>query len=77
MSPRDAFFAKKKVIPWEEAEGCISAEMIAPYPPGIPVIRPGEIFTHEILHYLKQIRSSGGYIHGLSDETMETITVID
>lgn len=76
MSPREAFFAKKKVIPWNEAQGCISAEMIAPYPPGIPVIRPGEIFTSEILDHLKQIRSSGGYIHGLSDETMETLTVV-
>ncbi len=76
MTPREAFFAKKKVIPWEEAQGCVSAEMIAPYPPGIPVIRPGEIFTAEILDYLKQIRSSGGYIHGLSDETMETLTVV-
>lgn len=76
MSPRDAFFAKKKVIPWNDAAGHISAEMIALYPPGIPVIRPGEIFTDEILDLLKQIRSSGGYIHGLSDETMETVTVI-
>ncbi|MBQ1532800.1 MAG: aminotransferase class I/II-fold pyridoxal phosphate-dependent enzyme [Solobacterium sp.] len=77
MSPREAFFAKKKIIPWSEAKGCVSAEMIAPYPPGIPVIRPGEIFTDEILDHLKHVRASGGYIHGLSDETMETVTVID
>ncbi len=76
LLPREAFFAKKMVIPWEEAQGCVSAEMIAPYPPGIPVIRPGEIFTAEILDHLKQIRTSGGYIHGLSDETMETVTIV-
>ncbi|MCR5450320.1 MAG: hypothetical protein K6F23_13105 [Solobacterium sp.] len=77
MTPREAFFAKKKIILWSEAKGCVSAEMIAPYPPGIPVIRPGEIFTDEILDHLKHVRASGGYIHGLSDDTMETVTVID
>ncbi len=77
LSPRTAFFAKKKTIPWEEAAGCVSAESIATYPPGIPLIRPGEIFSAEILDYLKQVRRAGGQIHGLSDETMRTITVIE
>lgn len=73
ISPRDAYFAKKKCIPWEEAEGCISAELIDISPPGIALIRPGEIFTGEILDYLKQTV----YIHGLSDETMKTLLVVD
>ena len=77
MSPRDAFFAEKKRVPWKEAEGQISAEMIAPYPPGIPLIRPGELLTAEILDYLEQVKRSGGSVHGLSDETMETVMVID
>ena len=76
VSPRTAFFAEKTTIPWEDAEGCVSAEMIAPYPSGIPVIRPGEVFSSEILDDLKQIKRAGGRIHGLSDETMKTVTVI-
>ena len=77
ISPRDAYFAKKKAVSWEEAEGRVCAEMIDISPPGIPLIRPGEIFSADILNYLKQIRLSGAYIQGLPDETMETVMVID
>ncbi|MCR5794904.1 MAG: aminotransferase class I/II-fold pyridoxal phosphate-dependent enzyme [Solobacterium sp.] len=76
ITPREAFFAGKKTVSWEEAEGCISAEMIDLSPPGIPLIRPGEIFSREILDYLKQIRLAGGLIQGLPDDTMEKVTVI-
>ncbi len=77
ISPRDAFFAKKKSVPWKEAEGCVCARMIDISPPGIPLIRPGEIFSADILNYLKQIRLSGAFIQGLADETMETVMIIE
>jgi len=47
ISPRDAFFAPHSTVPVEEAIGMVSAEVVAPYPPGIPVLAPGERITSE------------------------------
>jgi len=53
MLPRDAFFAPKETVPAGLAAGRICAEQITPYPPGIPVIIPGERITAELLDYLR------------------------
>lgn len=76
MSPRDAYFAVPEIIPWDDAAGRISAEMLDIAPPGIPLIRPGEIITAELLDYLRQIRLSGALIQGLPDDDTETLAVI-
>lgn len=47
-TPRQAFFGEKKRIPWKEAKGKIAAEALIPYPPGIPLVNPGEQVTDEI-----------------------------
>jgi arginine decarboxylase len=49
MLPRDAMLGHTEMVPWRKAEGRISAEMICPYPPGIPVIAPGELITEAIV----------------------------
>ena len=54
VSPRLAFYSEKRVVPLEEAEGEISAEMLMAYPPGIPIICPGELITREVLIILKR-----------------------
>ena len=77
VAPRDAYFAKKKTVPFAQAQGRISGEMIYIYPPGIPLIRPGETISTDILAYLKQAGQSGAQIQGMTDETLETLTVID
>jgi lysine decarboxylase len=43
MLPRDAFFAPAETVPFKEAMGRISAELVTPYPPGIPAVAPGEV----------------------------------
>jgi lysine decarboxylase len=55
LSPRQALFSPRQTLPLERSEGRIAAEQIAPYPPGIPVIAPGEIVTKKHLAYLAQI----------------------
>lgn len=75
-APRKAFFAESERIDFKKAAGKISAEMIAPYPPGIPVIYPGEIITEDIHSFITEAVESRRHIHGFSDKTMKTIKII-
>jgi arginine/lysine/ornithine decarboxylase len=59
MLPRDAFFAAKQTVEADKAAGRICAEQITPYPPGIPVIIPGERITAELLDYLRTGLAAG------------------
>lgn len=76
MTPREAYFAQKSNVLWENCIGGISGEMIAPYPPGIPVIYPGEIITREIWEYVERFRIDGRHIHGPSDKSLSKIQVV-
>ncbi len=76
LSIRDAFFAPTQTIPTEQAIGHLSADLLCPYPPGIPLILPGEPITPEVLSKLNQILLSGGTITGLSDPTFKTLRVL-
>ncbi|MCA9859823.1 MAG: hypothetical protein KC438_08880, partial [Thermomicrobiales bacterium] len=77
MSPRDAFYSHQRAIPLEQAAGEISAELVIPYPPGIPVLAPGDVITVEKLEYLKFGAASGMYISGAADHQLRTIQVVD
>ena len=76
MTPRQAYFSEREEISWKDSIGRISAEMIAPYPPGIPVIYPGERISKEVWNYLESFRKSGRHIHGSRDGKLESIRVI-
>jgi arginine decarboxylase len=76
MLPREAFLGAAEEVPWRVAAGRISAEMICPYPPGIPIIAPGERLTSEIVGYLEQTVAMGGMVEGASDEALETFRVV-
>lgn len=58
ISPRKAFFAEKAEVPCQNSSGYICAEIISEYPPGIPLLLPGERITKEHIEYLKQNFSS-------------------
>ncbi|XP_038695003.1 arginine decarboxylase-like isoform X2 [Tripterygium wilfordii] len=75
MSPREAFFAKKKRVSIGESLGEICGELICPYPPGIPVMIPGEIITERALNYLLQVRHNGDVISGASDPLLSSLVV--
>lgn len=76
VSPRQAFFAPTQQLPIEQTVDRLCAELICPYPPGIPVLMPGEIISTEAIEYLQQILASGGSITGCSDFTLKTLKVL-
>ncbi len=76
MSPRDAFFANSHAVPLPAAIGCIAAEPIIPYPPGIPVLVPGERIGWNKLIYLAQVVAGGATCAGAADPCLLTIRVV-
>ena len=76
LSPRQAYFSATETIPLLQARDRISGELICPYPPGIPLLMPGEIITQETIHYLQELLKLGGIIAGCSDNTLTTVQVI-
>ena len=77
LSPRQAYFAPKKRISWENAKGKITGEALIPYPPGIPLVNPGEIITDEIWEYMEYYRREKLHFHGPSDKKLDTIQIIE
>jgi lysine decarboxylase len=75
MLPRDAFFGEVETVPIQAASGRIAAEQITPYPPGIPVILPGERITVDVLTYLKDGIAAGMVIPDAADGQLETVRV--
>ncbi|HOK24626.1 MAG TPA: aminotransferase class I/II-fold pyridoxal phosphate-dependent enzyme [Coprothermobacter proteolyticus] len=76
LTPREAFFAEKKVVPFREAVGAISAESVVLYPPGIPVIAPGERITEESFDYVMKRKEEGAEVQGTADPELEFIQVL-
>lgn len=76
LSPRKAFFAPTESLPIEQADERICAEIVCPYPPGIPALMPGELINLATLDYLQQVLTLGGTITGCSDPTLKTLKVV-
>lgn len=76
ISMRDAYFAKTEMIDAASAEGRISADLIAPYPPGVAVVAPGEVLTSQILQGLKASKDAGVRIAYATDATLASYRVV-
>ena len=76
LPPREAFFSMNETVGADAAVGRISAELIAPYPPGVPVLAPGELVTRQALDALREVRADGGRIAYAADPTLATLQVI-
>ena len=76
MPPRDAYFAPGEHIPIEESSGRIAAEKVTPYPPGVPVLVPGELITKPIIEYLRKGVEIGMNVTDVADSDLETIRVV-
>lgn len=63
-------------LPLEQAVGRIATEMIVPYPPGIPLILPGELFSKEVINYLRAIMDWGGRVRGLHQSSSPHVFVL-
>jgi len=76
LAPRAAFFASNQTVPADAAVGRVSAELVAPYPPGIPVLAPGELITAQTLAALRQAAADGSRIAYAADPSLATFQVI-
>jgi lysine decarboxylase len=76
LTPRDAFFAEREAVPWQEAAGRVCAEVVAPYPPGVPVLAPGERITEEALDGLRRASAGGARIAYAADPTLATVLAV-
>jgi arginine/lysine/ornithine decarboxylase len=75
LTPREAFFAADEAVPLFAADGRVAAEAITPYPPGIPLVMPGERFDSDVVGLLVALSSAGNPISA-SDPTMEFVKVV-
>ncbi len=73
--PRDAFFGEVEQVPADEAVGRVCAEMLTPYPPGIPAALPGELLDRAVVDYLRTGADAGMLIPDAADSTVATIRV--
>jgi arginine decarboxylase len=74
MNPRDAFFARTEQV--ADPVGRIAAEMVSPYPPGVPAILPGERFNAAVVKYLRAGKAAGMTIPDASDPELKTFRVV-
>ncbi len=76
LSPQEAFYADSEHVDFASAEGRIAAESIMCYPPGIPILAPGEKITSEVLEYLIYAQEKGCQITGAEDASLKTLKVV-
>ena len=66
LNMRDAFFGKSEKVNFKESAGKVSADFIIPYPPGIPVLTPGEVISKELIQYVNNLKSQNAEIIGIN-----------
>ncbi|KAG2484609.1 hypothetical protein HYH03_016563 [Edaphochlamys debaryana] len=76
LTPREAFFAATVRVPADEAVGRVSAELLCPYPPGVPAVFPGERLSAGALALLRATLAAGGAVTGAQDGTLQTLEVV-
>lgn len=77
LSPREAFYGESRSVPLEEAVGEVSAEAIMAYPPGIPLVCPGEVVTREIVDYVQALKQEEAELNGPEDPCLERLRVVN
>lgn len=75
-SPREAFFGKTEMVRGRHAAGRIAAEQLTPYPPGIPVVVPGECLNREVVDYLQSGIRAGMAVPDATDSSLEKFRVL-
>ena len=76
MTPQEAFYAAKRAMPIEQSAGQICSEFVMCYPPGIPILAPGERIAQEILDYIAYAKEKGCFLTGTEDIHIENINVV-
>ena len=76
LEPRAAFFAGRETIDFEAAAGCIAAEQVMFYPPGIPILAPGDVIEPASMYYIRSMQQLGLKVVGPADTTLKTIQIV-
>jgi arginine/lysine/ornithine decarboxylase len=76
LTPQEAFYSEKKSLPTAQTAGCICGEFVMCYPPGIPILAPGERITREILDYIAYAKEKGCFLTGTQDMDTREIQVL-
>ncbi len=76
VSPQEAFYAKHESLPIEQTAGRVCSEFVMCYPPGIPILTPGEKITQPILDYIKYAKEKGCSMTGPEDAQIERLNVL-
>ena len=77
LSPREAFFARKRKVEAGRSVGEVCGELVCTYPPGIPLLVPGEVITEEAMEFLREAKEMGAAISGAADRSLSSIVVCD
>lgn len=77
LTPQEAFYSQKTSVPLNESSEKICAEFVMCYPPGIPILAPGEKITKEILDYINYAKEKGCFLTGTEDTKIENINVVE
>ena len=77
LTPQEAFYSPKISVPMNESNEKICAEFVMCYPPGIPILAPGERITKEILDYIDYAKEKGCFLTGTEDAKIENINIVD
>ena len=75
-SPQEAFYSEKESLPIAQTAGRISGEFVMCYPPGIPILAPGEQITEEIVEYIVYARDKGCSMQGMEDPDVKSLQVL-
>lgn len=76
MTPQEAFYSKKVSVPIQESFGKICSEFVMCYPPGIPILAPGEYITKDILNYIAYAKEKGCFLTGTEDINVNRINIV-
>ena len=76
IAPQEAFYSEGKSVLIEESTGKISGEFVMCYPPGIPILAPGEEITKEIVDYIRYAKEKGCFLMGTEDMAVDWIYVV-
>ena len=76
LPPQTAFYAKKRRVPMKESTGLVAGEFVMSYPPGIPIVAPGERITPDVLEHILFAKEKGCFMTGTEDMNLEYINVL-
>jgi len=76
VTPQDAFYGQKQQLLLEDAIGHICTEFVMCYPPGIPILAPGELITEKIVHYIQYAKEKGCSMTGTEDININKLNVL-